>query len=68
MYSDVFSEHSRYFRNALVRVAYQNRKKGICGNTVCLEHFFDNLLFGATHGLKNRHLHVNYGIYVNISV
>ena len=68
MDSDVFAEHSSYFRNALVRAAYQNRKKGICRNTVYLELFFDNLLFGATHGLKNRRLHVNYGISVNVSV
>ena len=51
MDSDVFPDHSLYFRNALVRAAYQNSKKGICRNTVCLELFFDNLLFVATHGL-----------------
>ena len=68
MDSDVFADHSRYFRNALLWAAYQNRKKGICRNTVYLELFFDNLLFGATHGLNNRHLHVNYGIHVNVSV
>ena len=68
MDSDVFAAHSIYFRNALVRAAYQNRKKGICRNTVCLELFLDNLIFGATHVLMNRRLYVNYGIYVNVSV
>ena len=34
--------------------------KGIHATDVYLEHFFENLLLGAQHELKNRFLHVDY--------
>ena len=55
-----FESNSWYFRNALVRANYQNLQKGIRRTTDYLELFFDNLLFGAEHELKNRYLHVDW--------
>lgn len=59
--NDVFAEKSWYFRNALVRANYNNLQKGIHATTEYLELFFENLLLGADHELKNRYLHVDFG-------
>ena len=58
--NDVFAANSWYFRNALVRANYNNLQKGIHATSEFLEKFFENLLLGAQHELKNRYLHVNY--------
>ena len=58
--NDVFASNSWYFRNALVRSNYNNLQKGIHATSVFLEQFFENLLLGAQHELKNRYLHVDY--------
>ena len=58
--NDVFAANSWYFRNALVRANYNNLQKGIHATSEYLEMFFENLLLGAQHKLKNRYLHVEY--------
>ena len=58
--NDVFAANSWYFRNALVRANYNNLQKGIHATSAYLEMFFENLLLGAQHELKNRYLHVEY--------
>lgn len=58
--NDVFAANSWYFRNALVRANYNNLQKGIHATSEYLELFFENLLLGAQHELKNRYLHVEY--------
>ncbi len=58
--NDVFAANSWYFRNALVRANYNNLQKGIHATSEYLEIFFENLLLGAQHELKNRYLHVEY--------
>ena len=58
--NDVFAENSWYFRNALVRANYTDLQKGISATTKYLELFFENLLLGQQHELKNRYLHVDY--------
>ena len=55
----LFSTHSWYFRNALVRANYQNIAKGIQRDTRFLEHFFRNLLMGEKNELRNRYMLVN---------
>lgn len=57
--NDIFADHSWYFRNALVRANYNNLLQGIHATTEYLELFFENLLLGANHELKNRYLLVN---------
>lgn len=56
--NEPFKENSWYFRNALVRANYQNLEKGVTREYVHLEHFFENLLYGANHPLSNRLLHI----------
>ena len=58
--NDVFASNSWYSRNALVRANYNNLQKGIHATSVFLEQFFENLLLGAQHELKNRYLHVEF--------
>ena len=58
--NDVFAANSWYFRNALVRANYNNLQKGIHATSEYLEMFFENLLLGTQHELKNRYLHVEY--------
>ena len=58
--NDVFAANSWYFRNALVRANYNDLQKGIHATSEFLERFFENLLLGAQHELKNRFLHVDY--------
>ena len=55
----LFSMHSWYFRNALVRANYQNIAKGIQHDTRFLELFFRNLLMGEKNELHNRYMLVN---------
>ncbi len=58
--NDVFAANSWYFRNALVRANYNNLQKGIHATSEFLEMFFENLLLGTQHELKNRYLHVGF--------
>ena len=54
--NDMFANHSWYFRNALVRANYKNSALEIDYDTSYLEKFFQNLLLGTKHDLKNRYL------------
>ena len=58
--NDVFAANSWYFRNALVRANYNNLQKGVHATSEFLERFFENLMLGTQHELKNRYLHVDY--------
>lgn len=58
--NDAFAENSWYFRNALVRANYNDVKNGITATTKYLELFFENLLLGKHHVLKNRYLHIDF--------
>jgi len=58
--NDTFRENSWYFRNALVRANYNDLQKGIHSSTKFLELFFENLLLGTNHELKNRYMHVDF--------
>jgi len=55
----LFSEHSWYFRNALVRANYKNAKKGIVYDFRFLELFFRNLLMNEKNELHNRDMLIN---------
>lgn len=55
-----FAINSWFFRNALVRANVKNAKKGIEQTDKFLVWFFENLLKGTNHPLKNRYLHINY--------
>lgn len=57
--NDTFANNSWYFRNALVRANYNNVKEGIHASSSYLERFFENLLLGSDHELKNRFLHID---------
>lgn len=54
--NDIFADHSWYFRNALVRANYKSSALGIDYDYSFLEKFFQNLLMGGHHDLKNRYL------------
>ena len=58
--NELFEQHSGYFRNALVRAMYRNHSKNIQANNEFLLRFFENLLLGENHILKNREIHVHY--------
>lgn len=52
--NESFSNHSWYFRNALVRANYNNLSKGIYATTEYIEAFFRNLILSEHNELKNR--------------
>ena len=54
--NEPFAQNSWYFRNALVRANYTNLTTGVEETISYLELFFDNLLFGANHNLRNREM------------
>ncbi len=56
--NDLFKEHSKYFRNALVRANYADYSNAIDVDMSFLIKFFDNLLFEGNHLLQNRELYV----------
>lgn len=56
--NDMFKEKSLYFRNALVRSNYGNIPKGIYPTFEYLILFFENLLQGKKHELKNSDLYL----------
>jgi fido (protein-threonine AMPylation protein) len=61
--NDMFANHSWYFRNALVRANYKNSALEIDYDTSYLEKFFQNLLLGTKHDLKNRYLVIDAPTY-----
>jgi fido (protein-threonine AMPylation protein) len=60
--SEPFKRFSLYFRNALVRANYENHTAGIYETQEYLDLFFDNLLLGEHHELKNRCLHIDHAV------
>ena len=58
--NDAFKENSWFFRNALVRANYNDLQNDIHSTTKYLEMFFDNLLLGTDHELKNRYMLIGY--------
>lgn len=61
--NDMFANHSWYFRNALVRANYKNSAFEIDYDTSYLEKFFQNLLLGTKHDLKNRYMVIDAPTY-----
>ena len=57
--NDLFKEHSKYFRNALVRANYADYSNGIDVDMSFLIKFFDNLLFEGKYLLQNRELYIS---------
>ena len=55
----MFADYSWYFRNALVRANYKNPTLDIDYDYSYLKKFFQNLLMGTHHELKNRYLIIN---------
>jgi len=51
--NDLFEKHSMYFRNALVRANYSDYTHNIYATFEYLNRFFENLLLGKKHVLKN---------------
>ncbi len=58
--NEPFARHSWYFRNALVRANYEDLAHGVHKTDKFLVRFFENLLLGAEHELRNRYLHVDW--------
>lgn len=58
--NEPFKKHSWYFRNALVRANYENLETGVHATGRYLDLFFDNLLLGTDHELRNRYLHLDW--------
>ncbi|MDR2969316.1 MAG: Fic family protein, partial [Tannerellaceae bacterium] len=58
--SDLFTLHSWYFRNALVRANYENIVQGVYRTDKYLIRFLSNLLLKENNILKNRELHVKF--------
>lgn len=56
--NDMFKENSVYFRNSLVRSNYAYLPKGIYPTRKYLNMFFENLLLGKNHELRNEDLYV----------
>lgn len=63
--NELFARHSWYFRNALVRANYNDHAKNVYATQEYLNRFFENLLFGENHILKNRELHVDFAASAN---
>lgn len=57
--NSLFMHHSLYYRNALVRSNYADYANNVMPDMEPLERFYDNLLFGTQHELKNRSLLVH---------
>ena len=57
---DLFSEHSWYFRNTLVRANYEDLSRGIYKTETFLIRFLSNLLLKENHSLKNREMHIHF--------
>ena len=57
--NDTFKKYSWYYRNALVRANYEDRRQGIYKTNEYLDLFFGNLLFNENNILRNRDLHID---------
>jgi len=64
--NDLFAEYSWYFRNALVRANYKDHIRNIYATNDFLLRFFENLLLGKNHTLKNREMHIQYADLVKV--
>lgn len=58
--NDLFSTHSWYFRNALVRANYEDLSQGVYKTEKYLVMFLSNLLLNEKHTLKNRDMHIQF--------
>jgi fido (protein-threonine AMPylation protein) len=56
--NDTFEKNSYYFRNALVRAHYNDRKNGVIATPLYLNRFFENLLLNEHHELKSREMQI----------
>jgi fido (protein-threonine AMPylation protein) len=56
--NNTFEKNAYYFRNALVRANYNDRKNQIAATPQYLHRFFGNLLLGEHNDLKSRELRV----------
>ena len=54
--NDMFKEHSKYFRDALVRANYSDIKNNISEELTPLNRFFDNLINNGKHKLESKDL------------
>lgn len=54
--NSLFLENSLFYRNALVRSNFGSYSEGVLPNNIWLECFYENLLFGGKHELRNRDL------------
>ena len=52
----MFKEHSKYFRDALVRANYSDIKNNISEELTPLNRFFDNLINNGKHKLESKDL------------
>ena len=52
----LFLENSLFYRNALVRSNFGSYSEGVLPTNKWLEYFYENLLFGGKHELRNRDL------------
>ena len=59
IHTDVFADHSWYFRNAMVRANYMNEQKHIHVNPDFLIRFYRNWMFGDQWDLRNRYLAIH---------
>ncbi len=59
IHTDVFADHSWYFRNAMVRANYMNELKHIHVNPDFLIRFYRNWMFGDQWDLRNRYLAIH---------
>jgi fido (protein-threonine AMPylation protein) len=56
--NDTFEKNSFYFRNALVRANYNDRKNAVIATPLYLNRFFGNLLLGERNELKSREMKI----------
>lgn len=59
IHTDVFADHSWYFRNAMVRANYMNEQKHVHVNPDFLIRFYRNWMFGDQWDLRNRYLAIH---------
>ena len=60
--NELFADNSWYFRNALVRANYTNFSKGVKATDIFLVQFFQNLILGTSHILRNRDMHISQSV------
>jgi fido (protein-threonine AMPylation protein) len=55
-----FDKNAKFFRNALVRSNYRNAVLNVGKENKFLIKFFENILCGKNHKLRNRELHIHW--------